>query len=317
MHVKTNINPFWLAIPATCDFMASTLMFIALTMVDASIYQMMRGIIVVIAALLSIVFLGRKLYRHHWVAIVLIVGGVAEVGIIAILFPDDSEGASSSDNEVLGIMLLLLSQLFAGSMFIIEEKLLNQYYLDPFLIVGTEGMWGTLYYFILLPIMQYIHCEGDATLDKLCNYGYLENSAYAFAQMKDNAWIPVLSILTIFSIAFFNTFGIAVTKFASAAQRSTIDTSRTILIWFFSCVLGLEKFEWREIFGFIMLAFGTLMFNEIFVIPYFGFDTNTADKIKARKEETDTAGYMASSPQTYSTTRNQRLLNVKGSMAKR
>lgn len=68
-------------------------------------------------------------------------------------------------------------------MFIIEEKLLSKYYLDPFLIVGTEGMWGTLYYFLLLPIMQYIKCGGPNPegLNKLCNFGYLENSAYAFA----------------------------------------------------------------------------------------------------------------------------------------
>lgn len=38
VHQKTNINPLWLAIPASCDFMASTLMFVALTMVPASIY---------------------------------------------------------------------------------------------------------------------------------------------------------------------------------------------------------------------------------------------------------------------------------------
>lgn len=180
-------------------------------------------------------------------------------------------------------------------------------------------MWGTSYYFILLPIMQYIHCGGTEGINKLCNFGYLENSAYAFAQMGDNVWIPILSISTIFSIAFFNSFGIAVTKYASAAQRSTIDTSRTVLIWFFSCVLKLEKFQWRTIPGFVMLVIGTLMFNEILVIPYFGFDTMTADKIKARKEtEGEGNGYMATSPQAgYSNTRNQRLLDVKSSMAKR
>jgi len=56
----TNINPLWLAIPATCDFCGSSLMFVALTMTPASVYQMMRGIIVVITALMSICFLGRK-----------------------------------------------------------------------------------------------------------------------------------------------------------------------------------------------------------------------------------------------------------------
>ena len=88
--------------------MASTLMFIALTMVDASVYQMMRGIIVVITALLAVIFLGRKQYRHHWTAIFLIVFGVAEVGYVAIKgAASDTEGESS--NEVFGIILLLLS----------------------------------------------------------------------------------------------------------------------------------------------------------------------------------------------------------------
>ena len=34
----SNINPFLLAIPASCDFTASTLMFISLTMVPAAVY---------------------------------------------------------------------------------------------------------------------------------------------------------------------------------------------------------------------------------------------------------------------------------------
>lgn len=60
VKMKTNINPLWLAIPASCDVCGSTLMFVALTMVSPSVYQMMRGLIVVITALLSIAFLKRK-----------------------------------------------------------------------------------------------------------------------------------------------------------------------------------------------------------------------------------------------------------------
>jgi hypothetical protein len=36
--LKTQINPVLIAIPAMCDVLASTLMFIALTLVDASVY---------------------------------------------------------------------------------------------------------------------------------------------------------------------------------------------------------------------------------------------------------------------------------------
>ena len=67
-------------------------------------------------------------------------------------------------------------------MFISEEKILQDYHLDPFKVVGTEGMWGVCFFIALLPIMQLIRCGGyGATgFGMLCNYNYLENSAFAF-----------------------------------------------------------------------------------------------------------------------------------------
>ena len=100
-------------------------------------------------------------------------------------------------------------------MFIVEEKLLSQYYLDPFKVVGTEGMWGVLYYLCILPIMQVIQCGGDQGLEKLCNFGYLENTSYALKQMAENTTIIWLAIGMMTSIAIFNVCGIMTTKYAS------------------------------------------------------------------------------------------------------
>lgn len=111
----------------------------------------MRGLIVVITALMSILFLGRKQYRHHWTGIVLIIVGVFWVGYVSVAASKNSD-AGGSGSELLGIFLLICSQLFTGVMFITEEKLLSDYYLEPFQIVGTEGMWGLTYYVVLLPI---------------------------------------------------------------------------------------------------------------------------------------------------------------------
>jgi len=72
-----------------CDVLASTLMFIALTLVDASVYQMMRGLIVFITAIFSIIFLKRVLYRHHYTALALIIGGIALVGVANIIATKD------------------------------------------------------------------------------------------------------------------------------------------------------------------------------------------------------------------------------------
>ena len=276
---------------------------------------MMRGIIVVITALLALIFLGKKQYRHHWTAIIMIVAGVAEVGWVAIALEGDSGGNSS---PVTGIILLMISQLFAGSMFVVEEKLLGDYYLDPFKIVGTEGMWGVLYYLIALPIMQSIKCGSPDPegFEKLCNFGYLENSSYAFAQMFADHVIIWLAIAMMVSIAIFNVCGITTTKYASAAQRSTIDTSRTVIIWVMSVLLGLETFHWQAIIGFVFLVFGTLLYNEILVLPIFGFDQNTKEAIAAREGLASTgrkmqdAGYMGLSPHAPKdqAARNQRTL---------
>jgi len=62
--------------------------------------------------------------------------------------------------------------------------LLGGYYLDPFRVVGTEGMFGLCYYLAVLPVMQYLACQNG-----LCNFGRLEDSAFAFAQMGANPLI--------------------------------------------------------------------------------------------------------------------------------
>ena len=39
---------------------------------------------------------------------------------------------------------------------VVEEKYVKGYCLDPLLVVGLEGFWGTCYFIILLPVMQSI-----------------------------------------------------------------------------------------------------------------------------------------------------------------
>ena len=102
--MKTNINPLLMAIPATCDVAGSTLTFVALVLVPASVYQMMRGLIVVITAVMSIIFLGKKQYRHHWVGVICILVGVASVGVVSV-----SGSSSSGGSEVFGIILLIVA----------------------------------------------------------------------------------------------------------------------------------------------------------------------------------------------------------------
>lgn len=116
----------------------------------------MRGIIVVITAAMSILFLGKKQYFHHWVSLTSIVLGVAIVGLVGIYASKDSDDSTETPTSVTGVILLLVAQCFTGGQFVTEEKILSGYYLDPLLVVGLEGFWGCCYYAVLLPIFQHI-----------------------------------------------------------------------------------------------------------------------------------------------------------------
>lgn len=92
------------------------------------------------------------------------------------------------------------------------------------------------------------------------------------------------------SIASFNATGVAITKFATAAQRSTVDTSRTLVIWCVSLALGWEEFLWPELVGFILLVAGTLIYNEIYVVPIDFMSENTREAIKTREAKAGRLG---------------------------
>lgn len=69
----------------------------------------------------------------------------------------------------------------------------------------------------------------------------------------------------------FNFFGLSVTRTISATSRSTIDTCRTLFIWIVSLGLGWETFKWLQVAGFVLLVYGTGLFNEILAPPTVAF----------------------------------------------
>jgi len=96
-------------------------------------------------------------------------------------------------------------------------------------------------------------------------------------------------------ILTYNVTGVMVTKYASAAQRSTLDVTRTLFVWVFFLLIGQESFLIGEFLGFVCLVMGTLTYNEIIEIPLKPFMENTKralaikekERIKRSKESVD------------------------------
>ncbi|KAI8379428.1 uncharacterized protein BYT42DRAFT_568743 [Radiomyces spectabilis] len=260
---------FW--IPTLCDLTATTVMNVGLILTSASVYQMLRGAVVIFTGLFSYFFLNRRLRPYEWFSLVLVVVGVAIVGLSSVLFPQNAPGQSSEDTgfdpaSLLGVVLVLGAQLFTASQFVIEEKIMLRYQVTPLRAVGLEGTFGLVSVLAAMPVLHVL-------LGKRHLYFDVEQGFHDFFD-HPAVWQTGLAISL--SIAFFNWFGLSITSTISATSRSTIDACRTLFIWMVSLSLGWEQFSWIQVIGFIVMVTGTFYFNGVLRWPF--QDTDAEDE---------------------------------------
>ena len=278
---------FLLALPACCDIAGTTLMNVGLLFVAASIYQMTRGALVLFVGLFSVLFLHRKLYLYQWSALFIVVLGIGIVGLAGAIQPNpqaqpdpqsmvdtgllllraasDKVHAAAHTPEalqtILGVIMIAGAQIFTATQFVLEEWILEHYALEPLKVVGWEGIFGFL---VTIVGMIMLHLAVGRT-DK-GRYGYFD-MVEGWREISQNRAIAVSSVLIMISIGGYNFFGLSVTRSVSATARSTIDTCRTLFIWIVSLGLGWETFKWLQIVGFVLLVYGTFLFNDIVRAP--------------------------------------------------
>jgi drug/metabolite transporter (DMT)-like permease len=91
---------------------------------------MFRSSLVVFTATLAYFFLKKKLYRHHIASILMIIIGIILGGLSQIL-------SSGGNISVIGVVLVLVAQLFGSTGYVIEEKYLDDFNdLDPQFFTG-------------------------------------------------------------------------------------------------------------------------------------------------------------------------------------
>lgn len=278
----TNINPLKFAIPMLCDAVGSTLLLFAYLYIPVSIAQMIQGSIVMITAIFSIIFLKRVLFRHHWSGLLLVVIGIALVGVAVMIAKNDS----SDDKPLVGLILMFCSILAQGSQFVVEEKFLGDYYVSPMKVIGWEGIWGLTLFTILLPILQFIPCD----LEFCSHSGVVEDSWFAIRQVFHNPLALLLLFLSVLFISGYNGFGITITKHMSATSRTTLKQTKIVLVWIFFLIypgLGHESFKPLQLVGFVVLIGGIILYNEIVVLPWFGFDKNTVKAIELKRSRVE------------------------------
>jgi drug/metabolite transporter (DMT)-like permease len=163
-----------LALPACCDIAGTTLMNVGLLFVAASIYQMTRGALVLFVGLFSVWFLKRHMGLYKWFSLFVVVFGVAIVGLAGAITPDDkatpshqalhdlASGPVDAQKEisqaamtVIGVLLIAGAQIFTATQFVLEERIMEKYAMEPIKVVGWEGLFGFLVTLVGMIILHF------------------------------------------------------------------------------------------------------------------------------------------------------------------
>ncbi|RLV91946.1 Solute carrier family 35 member F6 [Spathaspora sp. JA1] len=249
-----------LAIPAVCDLCGTTLLNIGLVYTPVSIYQMTRGTIVLFVAILSVIFLHRRISKLEWISLFFVTLGVGLVGLSGSNNSSESGTGTTTGLIIFGMFLIVLAEILQAFQFVVEEHILEKNKIIPLQLVYIEGFYG---FSILLAVMI------------LLNFiiGFIQpaeqfqtspfNMVEAFSEVFFNRAVLLSSICIMISIAAFNYCGLSITHRISATARSTVDTCRTLLVWIVAISMGWETFQWLQFTGFAVLVFGTLCFNGV------------------------------------------------------
>ena len=96
-----------------------------------------------------------------------------------------------------------------ATQFVVEEKIMEKYSVTPLYAVGLEGFFGATTIIVFMPVL--------ATWASRSTFFDLPRGWH---QMIDNPTVLWSGIAIAFSIAFFNFFGLSVTRHVSASSRS-------------------------------------------------------------------------------------------------
>jgi len=277
----TRTTPFYVfLLPASCDVLGTGIGGVGMLYISASVWQMMRGSLLIFTSILSVVFLRKKLQAYNWVAVLFSACGLALVGVSAIL--DEAEDKVSSNSGgimvVIGMLLTMVSQFFAASQMVVEEKFVKGYKCPPEQVVGSEGVWGISLMIVILSVMYFIP-GGDVK-----SY---ENAVDSIHMLVNSGALMAFCLLYLFSISAFNFLGVTIAGKLSAVTRTINDALRTSIVWsvqlFVYYALGSENYgtpwkahSWMQLIGFAFLILGSLVNHAIVKLPCLTYSANPA-----------------------------------------
>ncbi|KAL7722705.1 EamA domain-containing protein [Entamoeba marina] len=265
---------FVVLIPATFDLIASTIMTFGLIWTPVSVFQMLRGSMIIFSSILSRIFIGKKVRWGQLLGIVISFIALVMVGASAITSGQTGLVETTGFQTFVGICLILLAQLIQAGQIVAEEFFMKNMTLSPLKVVTFEGVFGLFEIaLICCPLAYFVPGSDYSTMP----HNSLENTIDSFICLFTSWQMILIMIIFAVSMMGLNAYGMFVTDIFNAVNRTILECIRTACVWVVMLILEVfwpghgEKLTWwsiLELAGFIVLFFATLTYNRVIKIPY-------------------------------------------------
>ncbi|KAI9908761.1 hypothetical protein PsorP6_016662 [Peronosclerospora sorghi] len=264
-----------IALPSLLDLLQTVLSNVALLWIPSSVYQMTRGSIIIFSAIFSVKLMGKKLYGYHYASISLVMLAVALVGYAGVGY-QKNDSTTSPFRAILALGFIFVAQIMCALQIVVEEHMMLALNVSPMLLVAFEGLWGLVFYVLLVPILTLTPATGSA-FARIWHEDFVDS----FVQVKNSPTLMVLIIVYIVAVGTLNVTGNYVTKHLSAVMRSFTETLRTLGVWMVSLFLFYvmqwrgpvspgeqwTSYSWLELGGFVLMVYGTLAYKKLICLP--------------------------------------------------
>jgi hypothetical protein len=257
---------FFLIIPSIFDLGATALCMMGLRYLDVSIYQMLRGSGIIFVALMKQHVLKDRLYNFQWLGVAWNVVSVVLVGSVALLNSSNESSPANIPPEeaLLGVLLVMAGAFVQALQFVFEEKVMTMDIPSPpLLLIGMEGLWGTvLCLFIMYPLAYYL--PGD-------DHGSYEDAFNTWQMFLSSSTIQLSFVIYFFTIFAYNLFAVLVTFMLNSVWHAILDNFRPITVWttdmYIYYVISMSfgepwtQWSWIQVVGMFVLLYGTSVYN--------------------------------------------------------
>jgi len=152
-------------IPATIYAIQNNLLFIALSNLDAAVYQVTYQLKILTTAMFSVTMLGKELAKHQWFALILLMVGVALVQLeLQSKSTTDENSEQSPTKGLLAVLMACFSSGFAGVYF---EKVVKAAESNIWIRNIQLGIFGTIFSFFAM-----VAQDGALVWEKGIFFGY-------------------------------------------------------------------------------------------------------------------------------------------------